>query len=227
MLRFLNLIILLVILLEEIIPSHQLALFDGKLDIGQLKDDRLLHLYESIEQQGNVFYEHPSCQQNCTELNPDAVLQKCPVLQRGLTCGKYKVYHYRRHCLTATVYCRRNMTNINEVAVYVAVTGTDLNANKTGLFVLPYIDKKEISVPQIVVEKAYQGNGNMGELVCDSSGNWILYDTNYQYMVEHLFCLVVEARNLNYLLDLRRPEFDRITTLIPYRRRDPEFFNQP
>lgn len=92
---------------------------------------------------------------------------------------------------------------------------------------LPYIDKKEISVPQIVVEKAYHGDGNMGELVCDLSGNWILYDTNYQYKIEHLFCLVVEARNLNYLLDLRRPKFDRATPLIPYRRGDQEFFDQP
>lgn len=71
--------------------------------------------------------EYSSCQRNCTELNPETVFQNCPVLRRGLTCGKYKVYHYHHRCSTATVYCRRNLTNIKEVAVYVAVTGTDLN----------------------------------------------------------------------------------------------------
>ncbi|EJW82045.1 hypothetical protein WUBG_07044 [Wuchereria bancrofti] len=225
MLCFLNLSGLLIILLKESILSDQFVLFDKNLDDWQLKDNQLLRSYQSIEQQGN--YEHPLCQRNCTELNPETVLQNCPALQRGLTCGKYKVYHYHRRCLTATVYCRRNMTNIKEVAVYVAVTGTDLNANKTGLFVLPYIDKNEISVPQIIVEKAHHGNGNMGELVCDSSGAWILHDTNYRYMVQHLFCLVVEARNLNYLLDIRRPKFDRVTLSIPYQRGNPKFFEQP
>uniref|UniRef100_A0A1I7W3X7 Integrase_H2C2 domain-containing protein n=1 Tax=Loa loa TaxID=7209 RepID=A0A1I7W3X7_LOALO len=70
MLRFLNLIILLVILLEEIIPSHQLALFDGKLDIGQLKDDRLLRLYENIEQQG-FLWRSPSRLEN-SELDEES-----------------------------------------------------------------------------------------------------------------------------------------------------------
>ncbi|CAG9536387.1 unnamed protein product [Cercopithifilaria johnstoni] len=219
MLPFLNLNSRLVILLTELIISNQFALFDKKFYDKQLKDGQLLRSYQSNE--------HLSCQRNCTELNPETVLQNCPTLKRGLTCGKYKVYHYHRRCSIATVYCRRNMTNVKEVAVYVAVTGIDLNANKTGLFVLPYIDREEMSVPQIVVEKAHHGNGNMGELVCDSNGNWILYDTNYRYMVEHLFCLVVEARNLNYLLDLRRPEFDRAKSLIPYQLGDPEFFDQP
>ncbi|KAL3993923.1 hypothetical protein ACH3XW_19620 [Acanthocheilonema viteae] len=205
MLRFLNLNGLLAVLLTEIIISNQFVIFDKKFD-----DD-----------------EHLSCQRNCTELNPETVFQNCPALKRGLACGKYKVYHYHRRCSTATVYCRRNMTNIKEVAVYVAVTGTDINANKTGLFVLPYVDKNEMSVPQIVVEKAHHGNGNMGELVCDSNGSWILYDTNYRYLVEHLFCLVVEARNLNYLLDLRRPEFDRSKPLVPYQHGNLEFFDQP
>ncbi|KAK6103606.1 hypothetical protein QQG55_13145 [Brugia pahangi] len=225
MLRFLNLSGLLIILLKESILSDQFVLFGKNLDEWQLKDNQLLRSYQSIEQQGNI-YEHPLCQRNCTELNPETVLQNCPALQRGLTCGKYKVYHYHRRCLTATVYCQRNMTNIKEVAVYVAVTGTDLNANKTGLFVLPYIDKNEISVPQIIVEKAHHGNGNMGELVCDSSGTWILHDINYRYMVQHLFCLVVEARNLNYLLDIRRPKFDRVTPSVPYQRGDTKFFEQ-
>lgn len=101
------------------------------------------------------------------------------------------------------------------------------NFSKSGLFVLPYLDKNEISVPQIVVEKAHHGDGNMGELVCDSSGSWVLYDTNYRHMVEHLFCLVVEARNLNYLLDLRRPEFDRAKSSVPYQHGSLEFFDQP
>lgn len=100
------------------------------------------------------------------------------------------------------------------------------NFSETGLFVLPYIDQTEMSVPQIVVEKAHHGNGNMGELVCDSNNTWILYDTNYRYMVEHLFCLVVEARNLNYLLDLRRPQFDRTIPMVPYEPGNLEFFEQ-
>lgn len=71
---------------------------------------------------------YPSCQRNCTELNPETAIQNCPALRRGLSCGKYMVYHYHRRCSVATVYCQRNMTNVKEVAVYVAVIGTDLNA---------------------------------------------------------------------------------------------------
>uniref|UniRef100_A0A0R3RUP7 Kazal-like domain-containing protein n=1 Tax=Elaeophora elaphi TaxID=1147741 RepID=A0A0R3RUP7_9BILA len=226
MLRLLHFSGLLVILLTELSLSNQFILFDKKFDDSQSKDEQLLRSNQNIDEEGNI-YEQPSCRRNCTELNPEDVLRNCPALQRGLTCGKYKVYHYHRRCLTATVYCRRNMTNIKEVAAYVAVIGTDLDANKTGLFVIPYIDRKEMTVPQIIVEKAHHGNGNMGELVCGSSGSWILYDTKYRYMVKQLFCLVVEARNLNYLLDLRHPKFNRTQSLVPYQQGDPNFFNQP
>uniref|UniRef100_A0A915PDR2 Uncharacterized protein n=1 Tax=Setaria digitata TaxID=48799 RepID=A0A915PDR2_9BILA len=160
-----------------------------------------------------------------TELTISFLTSKnCPALQRGLTCGKYNVYHYHRQCSIATIYCRRNLTNVREVAVYVAATGTDLNKNKSGLFVLPYLDRKDLFVPLLVVEKPHHGNGGKGELVCGSNGKWILYDINYRYEVEHLFCLVVEARNLNYLMDLAHPELKRVTPVVPFRRNDPEFF---
>ncbi|VDK81588.1 unnamed protein product [Litomosoides sigmodontis] len=217
MLRILS---LLIILLTAIALSDQLALVDKRIDDKQLAQRSY---QQDIDQEDE---DYPSCQRNCTELNPETAIQNCPTLRRGLSCGKYVIYHYHRRCSVATVYCQRNMTNVREVAVYVAVVGTELNANKSGLFVLPYLDKSELSVPQVVVEKAHHGDGNMGELVCDSSGSWVLYDTNYRYMIEHLFCLVVEARNLNYLLDLRRPEFDRAESSVPYQQGSLEFFEQ-
>lgn len=168
------------------------------------------------------YEDEPSCGCDCPELDPETVHIGCPPLQRGLRCGNYSVYHYHRKCLVATVYCHRNSTN-SEVGIYVAGTGTDIDRNSTGLFVLPYIDEKEGYVPPLVLEKPYQAGTSKGELVCGANGKWILYDTHYRYEVDHLFCLVSEATNLNYLMDLSFAGPER-STPKPFRRGDRNFF---
>ncbi|VDM95758.1 unnamed protein product [Thelazia callipaeda] len=209
------------VLSDQLVSAYHLSTTTRK----SRDDQQLTYLSPFNQSIHNVHMDDgPICFWNCPKLQPEMALQNCPKLKRGLICGKYQIYHDYRPCPTATIFCRRNMTNFKEAGVYVAVIATDLANKKHGLYIVPYVDRENGIVQPLVLEKPYHGNFGRGDLFCGSNGHWVLHDTTYQFEVEKIFCLIVHARNLNHVLDLKNPTYDRITPIKPFEVGDPEFF---